>query len=202
MTNFSEILKDIKNGKPVLLVDDYERENEGDIVLAAEKAARDTIAFCMRYARGLMCMPANGKILDRLDLPLMVQNSTDRNQTPFTVSVDAAHGTTTGMSVFDRLKTISVFLDPNAEPHHLNRPGHLFPLRARDGLLKERKGHTETSIELVRAAGLREVAVIVEVINDDGTMAKGRNLERFCKKHNISMISVQEIYDTVYKQSL
>lgn len=199
MATFSEILTDIKNGKPVLVVDDYDRENEGDVVLAAEKVTIDSIAFCMRYARGLMCIPSNGKVLDQLNLPPMVQNSTDRNQTPFTVSVDAAEGTTTGMSAFDRLKTIGVFLDPNAQPQHLNRPGHLFPLRARDGLLKERRGHTETSVELMRASNLKEVAVIVEVINDDGTMAKENDLRKFCKKHNIRIISVQEIYEAVYK---
>lgn len=198
MASFSEILADIRNGKPVLVVDEYDRENEGDIVLAAEKATRDNIVFAMRYARGLMCLPCEGKILDQLEIPMMVTASTDKNQTPFTVSVDAAHGTTTGMSVFDRLKTISVFLDPAAQPHHLHRPGHLFPLRPREKLLKERRGHTEASIELVSAAGLKKVSVIVEVMNDDGTMAKGKDLEQFCKKHNINLISVPEIDRAVY----
>ena len=199
MSNFDKILSDIKSGKPVLVVDDYDRENEGDIVIAEEKANKDTVAFAMRYARGLMCLPCNGKILDRLKLPPMVKRSTDRNQTPFTVSVDATEGTTTGMSVFDRLKTIGVFLDPKSKPKQLSRPGHLFPLRPRDELLKVRRGHTESSIELVRAAKLKEIAVIVEVINDDGTMAKGRDLEKFCKRHGMNIISVQEIYDAVYK---
>lgn len=198
MTNFEKILLDIKRGSPVLVVDDYDRENEGDIVIAAEKATRDSVAFAMRYARGLMCLPCSGEILDRLEIPMMVQNSTDRNQTPFTISVDAAEGTTTGMSVFDRLKTIEVFLDRKSKPHHLHRPGHLFPLRPRNGLLKERRGHTETSIELMRAARLKEIAIIVEVIKDDGTMAKGDDLRRFCKRHNLNIISVQEIYDAIY----
>tara|TARA_Y100000310_G_scaffold250837_1_gene257196 strand:+ start:680 stop:1288 length:609 start_codon:yes stop_codon:yes gene_type:complete len=202
MSNFSEILSDVRNGNPILIVDDHDRENEGDIVIAAEKATIDNIAFCMRYARGLMCMPCSGEILDSLELPMMVENSTDRNQTPFTVSVDAAEDTSTGMSAADRLATISVFLDPERKPSDLNRPGHLFPLRPQDDLLKERKGHTEASIEVVKAAGFQQTCIIVEIINDDGTMAKGNDLIKFCKKHNIAMISVQEIYDSIYKQSV
>ena len=198
MSNFSEILSDIKNGHPILVVDDHDRENEGDIVIAAEKASIDNMAFCMRYARGLMCVPCAGEILDSLELPMMVADSTDRNQTPFTVSVDAAEGTSTGMSAADRLATINVFLDPERKPSDLNRPGHLFPLRPQDNLLKDRRGHTEASIEVVKAAGLQRVSIIVEIINDDGTMAKGNDLIKFCKKHNIRMISVQEIYDSVY----
>jgi len=199
MNNFSQILSDIKNGKPILVVDDHDRENEGDIVLAAEKATIDNIAFCMRYARGLMCLPCAGEILDELELPMMVENSTDRNQTPFTVSADAAKDNTTGMSASDRLATIGVFLDPERKPSDLNRPGHLFPLRPQANLLKDRRGHTEASIEVVKAAGLQQVSIIVEIINDDGTMAKGTDLTKFCKKHNINIISVQEIYESVYK---
>ena len=199
MNKFSKILSNIKNGKPILIVDDHDRENEGDIVIAAEKATIDNIAFCMRYARGLMCLPCEGKILDELELPMMVENSTDRNQTPFTVSVDAAKDNSTGMSASDRLSTIKVFLNAERKPSDLNKPGHLFPLRPQAKLLKERKGHTEASIEAVKAAGLQQICIIVEIINDDGTMAKGNDLVKFCKKHNINMISVQEIYDSVYQ---
>jgi len=133
---------------------------------------------------------------------MMVENSTDRNQTPFTVSVDAAEDNTTGMSASDRLSTISVFLNPDRKASDLNKPGHLFPLRPQENLLKERRGHTEASIEVVKAAGLQEVSIIVEIINDDGTMAKGNDLIKFCKKHNINIISVQEIYDSVYQQGV
>ena len=198
MLKINSILSDIRNGVPIVVVDDYDRENEGDIVIAAEKANRQNISFCMRHARGLMCVPTTGEVLDRLELPMMVENSTDPNDTPFTVSVDAHEGTTTGMSVFDRLKTISVLLDEDAKPSDLNRPGHLFPLRARDGLLKDRGGHTESSVEITKLAGLKPVSVIVEIINDNGMMAKSDDLVKFAAMHNIQIISVQEIYDAIY----
>jgi 3,4-dihydroxy 2-butanone 4-phosphate synthase/GTP cyclohydrolase II len=194
------ILADIRRGIPVIVIDDKDRENEGDIVIAAEAANKDNISFCMRYARGLMCIPCCGKILDKLELPAMVTKSTDPNETPFTVSVDACKGTTTGMSVDDRLKTISVLCNDNSLPEDLNRPGHLFPLRPKDGLLKERRGHTESSIELVKLAGMKPVCVIVEIINDDGTMARYDDLVKFAKVNNFSIVSVKDIYAAVYEQ--
>lgn len=197
-----EILSDIKSGIPVIVVDDYDRENEGDIVIAADKANRFNVSFCMRYARGLMCLPCDGKILDRLKIPMMVEDSTDPQQTPFTVSVDALEDTTTGMSVYDRLKTISVFLDDNSKPEELGRPGHLFPLRPRENLLQDRRGHTESSIELTKLANLNPVTVIVEIVNDDGTMAKGNDIDEFAKEHNLKIISVKEIYDAAYLTSV
>ena len=198
-TKIDEVLNNIKQGKPIIIVDDYDRENEGDILIAAEKADERNLAFCMRYARGLMCLPCNGEILDRLQVPMMVQRSTDKLGTPFTVSIDAIT-TTTVMSVHDRLKTISVLLDGNSKPEQIQMPGHLFPLRARKSLLKERRGHTESSIELLRLAGLKEIGVIAEIINDDGTMAKGKDLERFAASHNLNIISIAEIFKKVYSE--
>ena len=143
MTKLELILEDIKNGKPIVIVDDTDREDEGDIMLAAAKANIDNLVFCMNHARGLMCIPCCGTILDRLKIPPMVIDSTCKMQTPFTISVDAMEGITTGMSVYDRLKTISVILDKKSVSTDLARPGHLFPLRPRENLLKERRGHTE-----------------------------------------------------------
>ena len=197
-----KVLQDIKDGRPVVLVDEYDRENEGDIVVAAEKCNVENLVFTMNNARGLMCLPISGEVLDRLEIPPMVASNTDRNQTPFTVSVDAREGTTTGMSVHDRLKTIDVLLDLDSKPNDLTRPGHLFPLRARDGLLKDRRGHTEGAIQLMVMAGLSPVAMICEIMNDDGTMTKGADLESFAAAHGLSIISIEEVYEAAYNESL
>ena len=194
------IVEDLKNGKPVIVVDDYDRENEGDIVIAAEKADVDNIVFAMRYARGLMCIPTAGEILDRLEIPMMVETTTDELETPFTVSVDAV-GTSTGMSVHDRLLTISKVLGDDTKPEDLQRPGHLFPLRPRSGLLKDRRGHTEASTTLMHLCKFKPVSIIVEIVNDNGTMATGDDLQKFKKLHNLSMISVEEIYEAYYGES-
>lgn len=199
ISNIQDILHDIKNGFPVIVVDDHNREDEGDLLIAGEKANVNNLAFCMLHARGLMCLPCSSKILDRLNIQMMVENSNDKLGTPFTISADAIT-TTTGMSVHDRLKTISVFLDDNSKPDQLQKPGHLFPLRAKDKLLRERRGHTEASIELLRLAGLKEVGVIAELINEDGTMSKGEDIKKFARKHNLKIISVEEIYNFAYKE--
>lgn len=201
MYNIHDVLEDVRRGIPVIVVDDRNREDEGDLLIAGENANVNNLAFCMLHARGLMCLPCSGKILDRLQIPMMVKNSTDKLGTPFTVSVDSTT-TTTGMSVNDRLKTISVFLDNNSKPDHLQRPGHLFPLRAKDNLLKERRGHTEASIELLRLAGLKEIGVIAELINENGTMSKREDIREFSKKHNLKIISVEDIYNFVYKSGI
>ena len=203
MTNkMLNILEDIKNGKPIILVDEYHRENEGDIVIAAEKCNAENLVFTMNNARGLMCLPCDGDILDKLEIPPMVQNNTDPNETPFTVSIDALEGTTTGMSVHDRLKTISVLTNPDSKPEELCRPGHLFPLRSRKGLLKERRGHTEGSIQLMELAGMKPIAMIVEIMNWDGTMAKGGDLDKFAIEHGLSVISIEEVYEAAYNESI
>jgi len=199
---FDLVVEDIKNGKPVIVVDDYDREFEGDIVIAAEMANEYNLIFSMRHARGLMCLPCLKDRCDRLDIPMMRTNNNDKYGTPFTVSIDAIDGTTTGMSVYDRLKTISVFLNENSSPSELAQPGHLFPLMARPGLLKERRGHTEGSVELVKYCGLKPVSVIIEIMNEDGTMTKGEQLEKFAKIYNLNIISIEEIYEQVYNQSI
>jgi len=195
-------LDDLRNGKPIVLVDEYDRENEGDVVVAGEKANIENIVFTMNKAKGLMCIPCEGAILDRLKIPPMVENNTDVNETPFTVSVDAAKDTTTGMSVRDRLATISVLLDEDSKPEDLNRPGHLFPLRAKDGLFKERRGHTEGSIELMKLAGLKPVAIICEMMNDDGTMCKGGQITKFAVENSLTVLSTEEVYQAAHKESL
>lgn len=197
MDKIQEILKDIKSGKPVIVVDNLDRENEGDIVIAAEMANKDNILFAMRYAGGLMCLPCDGKILDRLKIPMMYSNNLDKFSTPFAVSIDSSAGDT-GVSLNDRLKTIDVLLRDDSVNSDLLIPGHLFPLRPREGLLLERQGHTESSIELMKLAGLKRIAIIVEIVNDDGSMAKGADLEKYAQKHNLKIISVPEIYEAVY----
>jgi len=196
-----EILAEIEAGRPVIVVDEYDRENEADLVMSAETVTKSSLIFAMLWARGLMCLPCSGEILDRLEIPIMVQNTTDPLETPFTVSIDAKT-TTTGMSVDDRIKTIRVVTDPDSSPSELQRPGHLFPLRARDDLLLARRGHTETSIELMKLAGLREIAVIVEIMNEDGTMTKGHQITDFAKKFGLKVISVGEVYGAVYHSGI
>jgi len=196
------ILEDVREGKPVIIIDDSDREDEGDLVIAAEKADQLNLAFCMKNARGLMCLPCTGERLERLGVPMMPTNNRDTLQTPFACSVDAVEGTTTGMSVFDRLKTISVLLNEDSKPEELSYPGHLFPLRAKPGLLKERRGHTESSVELVKLAGFKPVAVIIEIMNDDGTMTKGEQLHNFAKTYDIKVVSIQDIHEAVYNENL
>ena len=196
--NISTIFKDIQSGKPIIVIDSKDREWEGDLVIAAEQATEKNLAFIIRNARGLMCLPTCGKILDRLEIPMMVKESTCKLQTPFTVTIDAAEGIHTGMSVQDRLKTISVVLDDKSFPTQLARPGHLMPLRPQERLLLQRQGHTEASIELMKLAGMKPVSIIVEIINNDGTMAKSFQLERFAQKYSLSIISIEELFEEVY----
>ncbi len=201
-TNMNTIIEDMRQGRPIILVDAHDRENEGDLVVALEKATTENISFTMREARGLMCVPCAGEVLDRLEIPPMVATNTDKNETPFTVSVDARDGTTTGMSVGDRLATMAVLLDEEAKPEALTRPGHLFPLRARDGLLKERQGHTEGSVELALLAGLRPLTMICEIINADGTMASGEDLKAFAEEHGLNIVSIDEVYEAAHNSGV
>ena len=194
-----QAIQDIQKGKPVIVVDDYDREFEGDIVLSAEKVTEENLVFCMKHAKGLMCLPMLQATCDRLEIPMMPSNKKDKYGTPFTVSIDAVEGATTGMSVHDRLKTISVVVDDNSKPSELAQPGHLFPLRAQPGLLGDRRGHTEASIELMKASNLKPLAIIVEIMNEDGTMTKGIQLEKYARIYNLTIISVEEIHDAIYK---
>lgn len=189
---------DVKRGKPVILIDDFDREFEGDLVIAAEMANIYNLNFAMRHARGLMCLPCLQDKLNQFEIPMMNRNNQDKYGTPFTVSIDAVEGTTTGMSVYDRLKTINVFCSTKGKPSEFAQPGHLFPLRAKPNLLKERRGHTEGSIELVKLAGLSPISVIVEIMDENGTMVKGDALEAYAKIYDLTLISIEDLYNEIY----
>ena len=196
-----QAVEDIRNGKPIVMVDDYDREFEGDIVLAAEKATEENLLFAMRHARGLMCIPCNQEKLDQFEIPMMNCNSMDKYGTPFATSIDAVEGATTGMSVGDRLATINTFCSDESKPSALAQPGHLFPLRARPGLLSERRGHTEGCVEILRLAGMKEVGVIIEIMDEYGKMIKGDTLRQFAKIYNLTFVSIEELHDEVYSKS-
>ncbi|MCL0100725.1 bifunctional 3,4-dihydroxy-2-butanone-4-phosphate synthase/GTP cyclohydrolase II [Peptococcaceae bacterium] len=176
----------------VVVIDDEDRENEGDLVMAAEKADAGAINFMATYGRGLICVPLEGRRLDELGLHLMVTNNTDPHGTAFTVSVDAKT-TTTGISAHERAETIRALVDPNTKPEDLRKPGHVFPLRAKEGGVLRRAGHTEAAVDLAKLAGLYPAGVICEIMNDDGTMARVPQLVEFCKRHNLKIITIADI---------
>ena len=188
-------LADLKIGKAIVVVDDENRENEGDLICAAQFATPDMINFMAVDARGLICLAMTGDRLDELDLPLMVRENTDTNQTAFTVSIDASPsvGVTTGISAEDRARTIQITLDPKTRPSDLRRPGHIFPLRARDGGVLKRAGHTEAAVDLSRLAGLYPAGVICEIQNADGSMSRLPDLVTYAKEHNIKIISIADL---------
>ncbi len=193
LDSIPDILEDIRQGKMVILVDDEERENEGDLVMAADKGTAEAINFMARYGRGLICVPLTGKRLDQLGLGVMVPEQTDKLDTAFTVSVDARHGTTTGISANDRALAVRALVDPGSKPDDLVRPGHIFPLRARDGGVLRRAGHTEAAVDLARLAGLAPAGIICEIMNDDGTMARVAELMKFAKTHGLRMASTRDL---------
>ena len=197
-----KILQDISNGVPIIVVDRYDRENEGDLMIAAEKATPETLAFIAREARGIMCIPTPKFMLDRLGIPMSPSNNNDKFSTPFTVSIDARDGVTTGVSVEDRMMTIGLVLDENTKPEQLAYPGHLFPLRPRAGLLKERQGHTEASVQLCMMAGMKPVAIICEIMNQDGSMARVPDLLSYASTWGLNMISIDELIDYYNKQNI
>jgi len=188
-----EILDDIRQGKMVILVDDEDRENEGDLVIAAEKVTPEAINFMARYGRGLICLAMTAEKCDQLDLPPMVEQNTSSFGTAFTVSIEAKHGVSTGISAADRAHTILTAVNPNARPEDLARPGHVFPLRARPGGVLVRTGQTEGSVDLARLAGLIPAGVICEIMNDDGTMARLPELREFARRHGLKICSVADI---------
>ncbi len=193
MHTIEEALSALKNGQFVLVVDDEERENEGDLILAAEKATPEAIAFMVRHTSGIICMPMLQERLEELGLPQMVNENTDIHRTAWTVSVDYRHGTSTGVSAFDRCKTIRALIDKSSTPDCFTRPGHVFPLRYRPGGVLKRAGHTEASIDLAKMAGLYPAGVIGEIVNEDGSMARMSDLEIFSKKYDIPLISTEAI---------
>jgi 3,4-dihydroxy 2-butanone 4-phosphate synthase / GTP cyclohydrolase II len=190
-----EAIDEIARGRMVIVVDDADRENEGDLIVAAEKVTPETIAFMVRYTSGVICMPVMGERLDQLHIPLMVAANTDHQRTAFTVSVDARRGVTTGISAADRATTIRTMIDPETQPEDILRPGHIFPLRYREGGVLRRAGHTEAAVDLARLAGLFPAGVLCETVNDDGTMARLPELTRFAREHGLLLISIADLIE-------
>ena len=188
-----EAIEDFRSGRMLVVVDDEDRENEGDLTIAAEKATPEVINFMAKHARGLICLSLSPEICDALALPPMSAKNNARLGTAFTESVEAAEGVTTGISAADRARTIQVAIDPASKPSDLVRPGHVFPLRAREGGVLVRAGQTEAVVDLARLAGLRPGGVICEIMNDDGSMARVPQLREFCANHNFKMISVADL---------
>jgi 3,4-dihydroxy 2-butanone 4-phosphate synthase/GTP cyclohydrolase II len=188
-----EAVAAIGRGEIVVVVDDEDRENEGDLIMAAESATPEKIAFFVRHTSGVICTPLMGERLDELDIPLMVSHNTEAQRTAFTYTVDYRHGTSTGISASDRSATIRALIDPATRPGDLARPGHIFPLRYSDGGVLKRAGHTEAAVDLARMAGLYPAGVLCEIVNDDGTMSRVPDLLEFCREHNLLMISIAEL---------
>ena len=200
LSKIEDAINDIKRGKFVIVVDDENRENEGDLVLAAEKVTANKINYMIQYARGLVCMPIIRKRLEQLKIPPMV-NHNNINRCMFSISVDYKNGTTTGISPADRAATISALIDEKTKTEDFAMPGHLFPIFAREGGVLERQGHTEASVDLAKLAGLYPAAVICEIINDDGSMAKLPHIIEFSKKHNnMKIISIKDLVDYINTQ--
>ena len=193
LATIPEAIEDIKAGKMLVIVDDESRENEGDFAIAAEKVTPEMINFMAKEARGLICLPIIGDRLEELRIPMMVQDNTSRFSTAFTVSIEAKHGVATGISAHDRAATIKAVLDPDTKPGDIARPGHVFPIRARNGGVLVRAGHTEAIVDLARLAGLYPAGVICEIMNDDGTMARLPQLEAVAARYNLKMISVADL---------
>ena len=192
-TTIENAIDAIARGEAVVVVDDANRENEGDLIIAAEKTTPETMAFMVRHTSGVICMPLEGARLDELQLPMMVAENTTAYRTAFTVSVDAKRGTTTGISAADRTTTVHALIDPQTRPDDIARPGHIFPLRYREGGVLKRAGHTEAAVDLARLAGLSPAGVLAEVVNDDGTMSRLPELERFAAEHGLAMISIADL---------
>jgi 3,4-dihydroxy 2-butanone 4-phosphate synthase/GTP cyclohydrolase II len=206
MASVEEAIAEIKKGNMVIMVDDEDRENEGDLVLAAEFVTPEKINFMTKHARGLVCLALTAKRCDELQLPLMVDKNTSHYESPFTVSIEAKVGVTTGISAYDRAHTIKVAIDPKTKPEDLVRPGHVFPLRAKEGGVLVRAGHTEGSVDLVKLAGLYPAAVICEIMKEDGTMAKLPDLIKFAEQHNLKIVTIADIiayrlqYDSIIEE--
>ncbi len=191
-SSIENAIEDIRQGKMIIVVDDPGRENEGDLIIAAEKATPEAVNFMVKHARGLVCMPMEGKDLDRLGIPAMVEKNTDNHETAFTVSIDHKE-TTTGISAFERAQTIQELIEEKAGPEDFRRPGHIFPLRGREGGVLKRTGHTEAAIDFAKLAGLKPAGVICEILKDDGTMARTPELMEFAKEHGIGIVTITDL---------
>ncbi|MFZ0014986.1 MAG: bifunctional 3,4-dihydroxy-2-butanone-4-phosphate synthase/GTP cyclohydrolase II [Acidimicrobiia bacterium] len=188
-----DIVAAVARGEMVIMVDDEDRENEGDLIIAAEDATPDNIGFMLRYTSGIICLPVIGERLDELELPMMVAKNTDVRRTAFTISIDAARGTTTGISAADRCRTVLTVIDPETTPDDLARPGHMYPLRYEPGGVLKRAGHTEAAVDLAELAGKYPAAVLAEVMNDDGTVARLADLEVFAKEHDLLIGTIADL---------
>ena len=196
--NIDKIISDIKNGIPVIVLDDDDRESEGDIVISAQRANKYNINFTIKHARGLLCMPCFNNIIDKYKIPMQTFKNT-KFKCALSYGIDSVR-TKTGVSVDDRLKTIEDFIDDNSTESSFSYPGHMFPLKAKDGLLIERRGHTESSLELMRLADEKPISLICEIMNDDGSMATGRLLVEYAKTYNLQLITVDQLYKQVYEK--
>lgn len=202
LSSIKDLIKDLKLGKMILLVDDEDRENEGDLVLASDFVTAEAINFMITKARGLVCLAMSPEHIERLQLPLMVSEAHNHspNKTAFTVSIEAARGVSTGISAADRALTIQVAANPQSSPKDIHIPGHIFPIKAKPGGVLERQGHTEGSVDLVRLAGLNSAAVICEVMNEDGTMARLADIKEFARKYNLKIGSIADL--VIYRKEI
>ena len=202
MHSIKQAIEALKNHQPIVIVDDEDRENEGDLVYPAEIIDEKSIAFMLQHTSGIICLPMTGEALDRLDIPLMVDSSKNSSRlgTNFTVSIEAKEGVSTGVSAKDRAHTIRVATNPNASADEIAKPGHIFPLRAHPQGVLGRQGHTEAAIEVARLAGFSPAAVLCELMNEDGTMARLNDIEAFIKTHDLVLISIKDLVE--YSQSL
>ncbi|GAG91823.1 unnamed protein product [marine sediment metagenome] len=195
IVTIEKAIEEIKKGKMVIVVDDEDRENEGDFIMAAEKVTPEDINFMSKFGRGLICMPCISSRLNELQIPDMVTENTSKHGTAFTVSVGAKHKISTGISAFDRAATILTIIDPETKAEDISMPGHVFPLRANDGGVLKRAGHTEAAIDLARLTGLFPAGVLCEIMNDDGTMARLNQLEKIAKEFNMPIVTVESIIE-------
>ena len=195
-----EIIAEAREGRMFILVDDEGRENEGDLIIPAARATAESINFMARFGRGLICLAMEGTMIDRLRLPLMTDRNTSTYNTAFTVSIGAKEGITTGISAADRARTVQVAIDPRSGPEDVSVPGHIFPLRARSGGVCERAGHTEAAVEVAKLAGYSGAAVICEVMNDDGTMARLPDLLRFASTHGLKVGTIAGLVEAVRRR--
>ena len=193
LNSIEEIIEDIQDGKMVVIMDDEDRENEGDLIMAASKVRPQDINFMATHGRGLICLTLTRERCRQLSLPLMVNDNQDQHTTNFTVSIEAAEGVTTGISAYDRSHTVRTAVQPDARPQDLVQPGHVFPLMAQPGGVLTRAGHTEAGCDLARLAGLEPASVIVEILNEDGTMARRPDLERFAQQHDLKVGTIAEL---------
>lgn len=199
-STIEEAVEDVRQGKMIVIVDDEDRENEGDLMVAAEKATPELINFMARFGRGLICLTLTESRTRELDLTMMVDDNQSAFETPFTISIDARSGVSTGISAADRAHTIKVAIDPNSSKNDLVKPGHIFPLRAKNGGVLVRMGQTEASVDMARIAGLQPYGVICEIMNDDGTMARVSHLKGFIKEHGLKMITTKDLAEYRFKQ--